>query len=126
MDREDAIRIVIFEYLLPAQKLHRALILKRCLNNADIDLHWNPSRHWAGIFEEMHWLSERLLETHGFPTSYIYPWTMRHKKGCLNRSLNVRALIDSDGPFVWNPECKRPADPRTGIRVFNKKISSKK
>ena len=117
MDREDALRLVVFEYLLPMQRKQRARILRRCLEQERID--WRrPSRYVAGVFEEMHWLSERLLETHGFPTSYIYPWTMRHDNEELNRSMTVKSLIDSEGPLVWNPRCPRRADPKGGIRVF--------
>ena len=117
MDREDACRLVIFEYLLPGQKLQRARVIQGCFEN-EFDRLFRPSRHLSGLFEEIHWLSERLLASQGFSTSYIYPMTMRHENEELNRRLNVRALIDSDGPFVWNLTCQRKADPPSGIRVF--------
>ena len=118
MDRADAIRLVIFEYLLPSQREQRARVIQRCLAAEEINLNWDASRHVAGVFEEIHLLSDRLLETHGFATSYIYPYTMRHEAEPLNQRKNVSALIDSDGLFVWNQKSNRRADPRSGIRVF--------
>ena len=121
MDRADAIRLVVFEYLLPANRRQRARVLQKCLNDERIDCDWHPSRHFAGVFEEMHLLSERLLGTHGFATSYVYPYTLRHAREEINLSKTVKALVDSDGPFVWNAMCKRRADPPSGIRVFRAK-----
>jgi hypothetical protein len=121
MDRADAIRLVVFEYLLPANRKQRARVLQACLADERIDRDWHPSRHFAGIFEEMHLLSERLLGTHGFATSYVYPYTLRHAREEVNTSETVRALLDCDGPFVWNARCKRRADPASGIRVFQAK-----
>ena len=118
MDRADAIRLVVFEYLLPENRKQRGRVLQKCLADERIDRQWHPSRHFAGVFEEMHLLSERLLGTQGFATSYAYPTTVRHSNEEINKSQVVKALVDGDGPFVWNVKCERRADPPSGIRVF--------
>lgn len=118
MDKSDALRLAVFEYLLPAQRTRRVEQLARAFSNEQVDLNWTPERHPAGVFEELHRISEQLLISQGFPSSYTYPKTMHHENGELSRRLQVNALIDSDGPFVWDPNCRRRADPPNGIRVF--------
>ena len=118
MDKEDALRIAIFEYLLPLQKRIRYDAISKGLTRAHIFRDWDPNRHPAGIFEDILRFSDRLLAMHGFPTSYVYPWSMHHENGMIDKRLTVAALVDSPGPFVWNPACSRKADPPCGIRTF--------
>ena len=120
MDRADALRLVVFEYLLPANRDRRIRLLRTCLADERMDRKWHPSAHLAGIMEEIHFLSDGLLRTQGFPTSYVYPTTMRHANHDVNQRLAVRALVDSDGPLVWNAHCQRRADPPIGIRIFGR------
>ena len=117
MDRYDALRLVIWEYLLPAQRRARAAQLTRTLVACRDALICAPERHPAGVFEVLHFMSDRLLHSHGFATSYTYPVTMQHNHLEIHRRRIVYALVDSDGPFVWNPNCARKADPFGGIRV---------
>ena len=117
MDRYDALRLVIWEYLLPAQRRARAAQLTRTLVACRDARICAPERHPAGVFEVLHFMSDRLLHSHGFATSYTYPVTMQHNHLEIHRRRIVYALVDSDGPFVWNPNCARKADPFGGIRV---------
>lgn len=118
MDREDAIRLVVFEYLLPLQRERRVRAMRRAFALERIGADWVPERGFGGIFEELHRISEHLLRAQGFATSYTYPLTMHHDNAEITRRPTVNALVDSAGPFVWNVHCQRPADPVGGIRVF--------
>ena len=118
MDFEFAIRLVVFEYLLPMQRDLRTRALLSSLRRADLHGNWNDMSHPAGLFEDMLRLSDELLGLHGHPTSYIYPTTMMHDDGRYDARRNVAALIDSPGPFVWDPDCPRRADPKAGVRRF--------
>ena len=118
MDREFALRLVVFEYLLPMQKRLRGERIKRAFAEEGIDATWRPSHQVAGVFEELLRISDKLLCSQWFATSYIYPFTMRHENEEIHRRQTVNALIDSNGPFVWNEHCARRADPCSGIRAF--------
>ena len=118
MDRNDAIRIVIFEYLLPMQRDTRVKIIQKSFKKENVTVDWVPEIHPAGIFEEIHRLSEQLLYSQFFATSYIYPLTMQHEDSQLDERKNVCALVDNEGPFVWDTSCPRKSDPIGGIRVF--------
>lgn len=118
MDREDAVRLVVFEYLLPMQRRLRAERIRRAFADERIDGSWRPSDQPAGVFEELLRISDQLLRSQWFATSYIYPFTMRHENEELHQRRCVNALIDSNGPFVWNEHCPRRADPVGGIRTF--------
>ena len=117
MDREYAIRIVIFEYLLPMQRKIRHDAICDALDESQLNVSWSRYEH-LGIFEELLYFSDRLLARHGFPTSYIWPVTMQHENGELDDRKNVSALIDSTGPLTWRPDCVRKADPKDGLRTF--------
>ena len=114
MDRNDALRIVIWEYLIPEQRKRRMAQLSRQFAAAGIDETWAPDWHLEDIFEELLLLSDRLLHSQGFSTSYVYPISMRHQDSRINNRRIVCALVDSEGPFVWNATCTRPADPFGG------------
>lgn len=118
MDREDAVRLVVFGYLLPMQKRLRAERIRWVFADEGIDSSWSPNHHPAGVFEELLRISDQLLRSQWFATSYIYPFTMRHENEEIHRRRTVNALIDSNGPFVWNEHCPRRADPVSGIRMF--------
>lgn len=118
MDRADALRLVVFEYLLPLQRGRRVRAMRRAFALARVGADWAPERHLGGIFEVLHYISEHLLQAQGFATSYMYPLTMQHENGEVTRRPTVNALVDSAGPYVWNVHCPRPADPVSGFRVF--------
>jgi hypothetical protein len=118
MDSADALRIVIFEYLLPDQRRARVKVIREAFASERVDMNWTPSRHPAGIFEDLLRISEQLLHSQGLATAYTYPWTMHHENGQIDDRRNISALVDSEGPFVWNPTFPRRADPLSGIRVF--------
>lgn len=117
MDKNFALRLVIFEYLLPLQRRRRVEQLERAFSLEDVNIHWTPSYHLAGVVEELHRISEQMLHSQGFATSYTYPITFKHENCELRR--NVSALVDSEGPFVWNKHCARRADPLGGFRVHH-------
>ena len=110
-------RLVVFEYLLPLQRKNRVRLFLECCSHICADIGADMCKTPAGVFEELHILSDRLLSKHGFATSYIYPYTLRHENEQINRRRNVYALLDCEGPFVWNADCTRKADPPSGIRV---------
>ena len=118
MDKNDALRIVIFEYLLPMQRNNRVKIIRTSFDKEDVTKDWTFEQHSAGIFEQIHRLSERLLYSQWFPTSYFFPICMDHENIQVNDRRNVCALVDSSGPFVWDVLCSRRADPIGGFRVF--------
>ena len=114
MDRADALRLVVFEYLLPMQRRRRVARLSHCFACADVgrDAHQNA----GGLFEDLLRLSDRLLE--GFGTSYWYPLSMQHEDDRYDRRRLVAALIDSPGPYAWSLHPHRRADPWSGLRTF--------
>ena len=119
MDHADALRIVVFEYLLPMQRRTRTRCLESCLTRECIDLHWSPESTVAGCLERLLRLSDRLLGIHGFSTSYVMPLSMRHDNPLYDSRRLVNALIDSPGPYRWccNPSV-RTGDPEWGFRAF--------
>ena len=120
MDHEFALRLVIFEYLLPAQRTRRQRSISASLGSVGITRTWDPHRHPAGVFEDLLRFSDELLSTHGFSTSYYYPKTLQYEDSQYDTRLAVSALIDSPcSYFAWNPNCRRKADPRGGgFRTF--------
>lgn len=115
MDRADALRLVVFEYLLPMQRRRRVARLAHCF--ACVDAGQIASNQTVGgVFEELLRLSDRLLE--GFGTSYWYPLTMQHEDGRYDRRRLVAALVDSPGPYAWSRHPHRRADPWSGFRTF--------
>ena len=119
MDREFAVRLVVFEYLLPMQRDLRVRAISSSLRDADITRGWAPERNAAGLLEHLLILSDRLLGRNGFPTSYFYPVRMMYDDSRYDDRQTVKALIDAPVPFVWNPQCPRPADPKFGFRTFD-------
>ena len=121
MDHEFAMRLVVFEYLLPMQRHLRAKAVYSSVRNANLNeaLSRQEPEQIHGLFEHLLTLSDRLLGMHGFPTSYFYPVRMMYDDNRYNDRKNVKALIDAPVPFVWNPQCTRPSDPNSGFRTFN-------
>ena len=119
MDREFAVRLVVFEYLLPMQRDLRVNAISSSLRDANITHEWAPVRNAADLLEHLLILSDSLLGLNGFPTSYIYPVRMMYDDSRYDDRQTGRALIDAPPPFVWNPQCPRPADPKSGFRTFN-------
>ena len=119
MDRELAMRLVVFEYLLPMQRDLRMNAISSSLRDANMTHGWEPESNAAGLLDHLLILSDRLLGIHGFPTSYFYPLRMMYDDSRYDDRQTVKALIDAPVPFVWNPQCTRPADPKCGFRTFN-------
>ena len=126
MDREFAIRLVVFEYLLPMQRAIRCRAFLECARAAKVNRshittvrgHAYP-RHQMRVwntFEDLLTLSDRLLSLHGFATSYVYPISMQDEDPEMSKT--VSALIDSPGFFRWSERCPRIADPNHGFRTF--------
>ena len=61
MDHADALRIVVFEYLLPMQRRNRVRCLESCFSREQIDIHWSTESTVSGCLERMLILSDRLL-----------------------------------------------------------------
>ena len=119
MDHADALRIVIFEYLLPMQRRNRVRCIESCLSRERIDMQWVPESTAGGCFEHILLLSDRLLGIHGFATSYVMPFSMMHHNPQYDSSRLVQALVDSPGPYRWCcDERTRLSDPEWGIRTF--------
>jgi hypothetical protein len=110
MDRNDALRIVIFEYLLPDQiksrrnALHKVVILNSHLSTGEPYL--------SGLMEHIWLLSDALLNARGYPTSFVSPI---RRIQYFERRL-VEALVI---PAIDLHVHKRPADPPGGYRIFH-------
>ena len=117
MDKEFAIRLVVFEYLLPMQRNIRSETIHFCMKSEGLTVERPIYLHISGIMEDLVRLSDRLMEGHGFPTSYVYPLTYKHTFPFLADRPLVNALVDSNGPFYWDRHCLRKADPKRGFRT---------
>lgn len=130
MDHTDALRLVVFEYLLPERRLARraAEITAMCamLHDANIIASRVVTNSFydslGARFDILLEFSDRLLSRHGHCTSYAFPHTMRHEDERINQSPMVNALVDSDGPYrwtyPWGRAYERRADPPCGLRTF--------
>ena len=114
MDREDALRLVVFEYLLPMQRRARLECLRGCMERECMAKD-GPDPSIGGLMNRLLMLSDTLLQTQGFATSFVMPLSMKD----VDR-VNVSALVDSPGPYRWflNPQRTRRADPTWGLRTF--------
>jgi hypothetical protein len=93
MDRQYAIRLVIFEYLLPEQRRIRVSVLKKCMCTGITKKEHNQRLFMLRLLL----LSDRLLESQGFSTTFYLPITTKHT----NMTPVVDALIDGNGPYHW-------------------------
>ena len=110
------VRLVVFEYLLPMQRRNRHL--RSCLQKENLTCESSACSQVSFLMEDLLRLSDRLLEGHGFPTSYIYPVTYGPTiPPHLRDRYLVYVLVDCDGPFCWDPDCPRKADPMYGFRA---------
>ena len=108
MDSADALRLVVFEYLLPDQRIRQRRRNARFLADAFLILMDEPAvePNIPGLFEILLLYSDRLLHVHGFATSFVQPRPLRSR-----RSLCVRALVDVA------PHRAPVSDPFGGVRV---------
>ena len=71
MDREFALRLVVFHYLLPQQRASRARHLDRVFRDAGEN--WGDEETTLeGMMERLSLLSDKLLTSRGYPTSFDY------------------------------------------------------
>lgn len=118
MDHAFALRLVVFEYLLPQQRKRRAQVVTNCILSEMPECHliFNV----GDMFDRLLRISDALLSRHGFPTSYVLPCTMHHANYRIHEQTTVNALVDSPGPYDWSLNGKRTriADPCYGLRCF--------
>mgnify|MGYP001271887938 CR=1 FL=1 len=114
MDRQDALRLVIFEYLLPTQRKARCDFLQSVLLAHRGGRFLPAEPNLAGLMKHLLLLSDALLNTRGYPTSFVYRYNRIQHHYC-DRQL-VKALviptIDMHHTF------ERMADPPGGYKIF--------
>lgn len=109
MDHADALRLVVFEYLLPEMRRQRARVFLASVAKAQIGP-WFTEHSVGGLMHRLLLLSDRLLALHGHATSFTLPLTTKYT----SMSPTVDALVDGDGPWRWTGG----ADPFYGVCVF--------
>ena len=105
MDHGFALRLVIFEYLLPSQKRARRLCLQKALQSVQV----YRETHVGGVMEHLLHLSDALLNCRGYPTSFVLHVEAIEK---YHRRTGDAIVI----PKLMSHE--RISDPRGGYRIF--------
>lgn len=119
MDREFAIRLVLFEYLLPLQNASRRSSFCVSLLRSGI----TTSYENVGLDSLMHILqhiADRLMITQGYPTSYTCPQSYRRCYIYPTPSRTVDAMTLASANFNDAFVFPRNADPPTGIPIFKR------
>jgi hypothetical protein len=121
MNREFAVRLVIFEYLLPMQRHGRLQTFNTAIKQSR-DQHvgrYTQESSIHGMMEILLLLSDRLLETRGYPTSFLYPHKIRFNWYSWNNKY-VNSLMLADRPTKLDePFCDENfSNPFYGHRIF--------
>jgi len=120
MNHEFALRLVIFEYLLPEQRRKRCNCLCNTLNNTSHSLFGSGippyEKNKEGFFEYLMLFSDQLLGIRGYPSSFI----TKRRMISINRNLDALFILDAN----YYQEMYRVADPPVGYRIFNGRLRS--
>ena len=115
--REFALRLVVFEYLLPSMRRSRLAALKEALLTARRVAAGGGEDTRVVRFENLIFLSDRLLAQHGGASSFFYPISRMPEDPRVYGRDNVTALVDARR-FPWGrvkrdrrAPCTRLADP---------------
>ena len=122
MDREYAMRMVVFEYLLPMQRAARMHLVHRSLLETEIMLSLLQHMTTDNIVRQsMLLLSDRLLSTHGYATSFRIPRHQRIQYRYTSQPVRQRRTVDAivhcDDYGVSHQPYVRAADPAWGVMV---------
>jgi len=119
MDRNDALRIVIFEYLIPNQKKSRCNILHDIVQKNFTSIPKTQEQNLSGLMEHLLIISDAFMSSRGYPTSFILPYNRNNMYSMygFRESLMVRALIIP--PVDRIRVFERMADPPAGYRIFD-------
>ena len=116
MDHYDAIRFVIFDYLLPCQTKSRCDSLHNVLvANAHL-VPRTPEPTLSGLMEHILLISDALLHSRGYPTSFVYTYNRLQHYDCNRQLVNALVIprIDMHRTF------ERMADPPAGYKIFGR------
>lgn len=116
MDRNDAIRIVIFEYLLPAQRKATADALYAIIQDNRWVVPSEKEHTFAGLMEHIKLFADGLLSSRGHATSFVYRYNRLHHHDCT--SLTVRAIIVPS--IDMHQTFERNANPPGGWYMFKR------
>ena len=111
-DYEMAVRLVVFEYLIPRQRESRIRALCSVIGAVDV----SKESHVMGAMEHLLHLGDALLASRGYPTSFIHPFSRVRVRRCPRYNVHALLLAECDD-FEFND---RRADPRAGIRIFSR------
>ena len=111
-DFEFAVRLVVFQYLIPMQRQSRARVLC-CATNAVVVAH---ESHIMGTMEHLLHVSDALLVSRGYSTSFLHPFSRLHIRKFGRYNVDVLMLAECDEVTIKG----RRADPRSGYRIFSR------
>ena len=109
-DSEYAIRLVVFEYLIPMQRGARLRSLCSAIGKVDV----YEESQIMGVMEHLLHLADALLASRGYPTSFVHPFPNIRLCRCPSYNVHALLLADRDETDIKD----RRADPPSGIRIF--------
>lgn len=114
MDRTDALKLVIFEYLLANQKKARCDFLHRVLMSNRELVPVFPEPSLMGLMEHITLLSDALLNSRGYPTSFVYRYNRIQHHDCDRQLVKALVIPTIDMHFTF----ERMSDPPAGYKIF--------
>ena len=121
MDRAFALRLVVFEYLLPMQKKACAAATCRAILSCEsVEYVHALESHVSGMMERVQLLADRLLSARGLATSYVFPFRVKRAYNRVPERRAVDALLLAEEPTVLDEPFgdARVSDPFCGYYVF--------
>lgn len=111
-DSEFALRLVLFEYLIPMQRRSRAKALCSSVSTVEVGMESDV----MGAMEHLLHLSDALLASRGYPTSFVSPFSRVKARKYCRYNVNALTLAETDEVDIKG----RRADPRGGYRIFSR------